>query len=35
VDQNDYDRFKRGDDIVVQVQKGAFDLPWVNGVYRP
>jgi hypothetical protein len=35
VDQNDYDRFKRGDDIVVQVQKGASDLPWVNGVYRP
>jgi hypothetical protein len=35
VDQNDYDRFKRGDDIVVQEQKGAFDLPWVNGVYRP
>jgi hypothetical protein len=35
VDQNDYDRFKRGDDIVVQVQKGAFDLPWVDGVYRP
>ncbi len=35
VDQNDYDRFKRGDDIVVQVQTGTFDLPWVNGVYRP
>jgi len=35
VDQNDYDRFKRGDAIVVQMQKGTFDLPWVNGVYRP
>ena len=35
VDQNDYDRFKRGDDIVIQVQTGTFDLPWVNGVYRP
>jgi hypothetical protein len=35
VDQNDYDRFQRGDDIVVQAQKGAFGLPWVNGVYRP
>jgi hypothetical protein len=35
VDQNDYDRFRRGDDIVVQAQKGAFGLPWVNGVYRP
>jgi hypothetical protein len=35
VDQNDYDRFQRGDDIVVQAQKGAFGLLWVNGVYRP
>jgi len=35
VDQNAYDRFKRGADIVVQVQTGTFDLPWVNGVYRP
>jgi len=35
VDQNDYDRFQRGDDIVIQAQKGAFGLPWVNGVYRP
>ncbi len=35
VDQNDYDRFQRGDDIVVQAQKGAFGLPWINGVYRP
>jgi hypothetical protein len=35
VDQNDYDRFQKGDDIVIQAQKGAFGLPWVNGVYRP
>ena len=35
VDQNDYDRFQKGDDIVVQAQKGAFGLPWVSGVYRP
>lgn len=35
VDQNDYDRFQKGDDIVVQAQKGAFGVPWVNGVYRP
>jgi hypothetical protein len=35
VDQNDYDRFQRGDDIVVQAQKGALGLPWVYGVYRP
>jgi hypothetical protein len=35
VDQNDYDRFQRGDDIIIQAQKGAFGLPWVDGVYRP
>ena len=35
VDQNDYDRFQRGDNIMVQAQKGAFGLPWVSGVYRP
>src|ERR1700720_2324865 len=35
VDQNDYDRFRKGGDIVVQAQEGAFGLPWVNGVYRP
>ena len=35
VDQNDYDRFQKGDDIIVQAQKGAFGLPWVSGVYRP
>ena len=35
VDQNDYDRFQKGDDIVIQAQKGAFGVPWVNGVYRP
>ena len=35
VDQNDYDRFQKGDDIVIQAQKGAFGVPWVYGVYRP
>lgn len=35
VDQNDYDRFQKGDDIIIQVQKGALGVPWVNGVYRP
>jgi hypothetical protein len=35
VDQNDYDRFQGGDDIVVQAQKGALGVPWVYGVYRP
>ena len=34
VDQNDYDRFQRGDDIVIQAQKGAFGVPWVYGVFR-
>ena len=34
VDQNDYDRFQKGDDIVVQAQKGALGIPWVYGVYR-
>ena len=35
VDQNDYDRFQKGDDIVIQAHKGALGVPWVNGVYRP
>lgn len=34
VDQNDFDRFQRGDDIVVQAQKGAMGIPWVYGVFR-
>jgi len=35
VDQDDYDRFQKGDDIIIQAQKGAFGVPWVYGVYRP
>ena len=35
VDQNDFDRFQRGDDIVIQMEKGALGIPWVSGVYRP
>jgi hypothetical protein len=35
VDQNDFDRFQKGDDILVQAQKGALGVPWVYGVYRP
>jgi hypothetical protein len=35
VDQNDYDRFERGDDIIIQAQDGALGVPWVYGVYRP
>ena len=34
VDQNDFDRFQKGDDIVIQAQKGALGVPWVYGVYR-
>ena len=34
VDQNDYDRFQKGDDIIIQAQKGALGVPWVYGVFR-
>jgi len=34
VDQNDYDRFQKGDDIVIQAQKGALGVPWIYGVFR-
>lgn len=34
VDQNDFDRFQRGDDIVIQAQKGALGIPWIYGVFR-
>jgi hypothetical protein len=34
VDQNDFDRFQRGDDIIVQAQRGALGVPWVYGVFR-
>ena len=34
-DQKDFDRFQKGDDIVIQAQKGALGVPWVYGVYRP
>jgi hypothetical protein len=34
VDQNDYDRFHPGDDIIIQAQKGALGVPWVYGVFR-
>src|ERR1700730_17509734 len=34
VDQNDFDRFQKGDDIFVQAQKGAVGIPWVFGVFR-
>jgi hypothetical protein len=34
VDQNDFDRFQKGDEIIVQAQKGAMGIPWVYGVFR-
>lgn len=34
VDQNDFDRFQRGDDIIIQAQKGAVGIPWIYGVFR-
>lgn len=34
VDRNDYDRFQRGDSILVQVQHGLAGIPWIYGVYR-
>ena len=34
VDQNDFDRFQKGDDIVIQAQKGAVGIRWVYGVFR-
>jgi len=34
VDQNDFDRFQRGDDIIIEAQKGAVSIPWIAGVFR-
>lgn len=34
VDRNDFDRFQRGDAVVVQVQEGVVGIPWVYAVYR-
>ena len=34
VDRDDYNRFQRGDRVVVQMQKGAVGIPWVYAVYR-
>jgi hypothetical protein len=34
VDQNDFDRFKRGDDVIIEAQRGALGVPWVYGVFR-
>ena len=34
VEYDDFNRFKPGDEIVVETQKGALGIPWVYGVYR-
>ena len=34
VDRNDYDRFQRGDRVVVHMQSGVLGIPWVYAVYR-
>jgi hypothetical protein len=34
VDQNDYDRFQKGDDVIIQAKMGAVGIPWIYGVYR-
>jgi hypothetical protein len=34
VGRNDFDRFRAGDSIAVQIQPGALGIAWVNGVYR-
>jgi hypothetical protein len=35
VGYDDFERFQRGDEVVIQAQKGVFGIPWVYGVYRP
>jgi hypothetical protein len=34
VDTDDYDRFKPGDEVNVEVGSGALGIPWFYGVYR-
>ena len=34
VGSDDFDRFERGDVVVVQVQDGLVGIPWVYAVYR-
>ena len=34
VDQNDFDRFQKGDDIMIEAQRGAVGIPWIYGVFR-
>jgi hypothetical protein len=34
VDSDDFDRFQKGDSVVVGVEPGALGIPWYYGVYR-
>ena len=34
VDRDDFERFQRGDAVVVQVHDGLVGIPWVYAVYR-
>jgi len=34
VDHDDFNRFQRGDSVIVQVQNGVVGIPWVYAVYR-
>jgi hypothetical protein len=34
VDTDDYERFKRGDQVNIGVEPGALKIPWFYGVYR-
>ena len=34
VDHDDFNRFQRGDSVIVQVQGGVVGIPWVYAVYR-
>ena len=34
VDSDDFDRFQKGDLVVVGVEPGALGIPWYYGVYR-
>ena len=34
VDQNDFDRFQKGDDIITEAKKEAAIIPWIARVFR-
>lgn len=34
VDQDDFDRFREGDSVVVGAAPGALGIPWYYGIYR-